>query len=190
MIDSYDKLTLGKWLELKDVDTNQEEIDIQADILSILSDMTVDELLNLPIQEYNQMVRDSMFLTKEPQTLNKLPNKFKIGDKEFTILTKPEDMTAGQYIDYQSYIKNDDIAHILTCFVIPVGEKYGESNTEELAQLFKDNMPVTLALSIARFFFQLFLSLIRVTVDYLISKTKKTARKMKNKEMLKALKAL
>lgn len=190
MIDSYDKLTLGKWLQLKDIDLEQEEIDVQVDILSILSDMTPDELMNLPIPEYSKMVQGSMFLSVEPKIMKKLPNKFKIGDREFNILAKPEEMTAGQYIDYQAYLKEDDIAHILTIFVIPKGEKYGDTSTEELAQLFKDNMPITLALSIARFFFQRFLALTHATVDYLISQTKKTARKMKNKEMLKALKAL
>lgn len=191
MIDSYDKLTVGKWLELKNVNLEQDDIDIQADILSVLTDKTVDELMLLPIPEYQSLVQTSTFLNTEPKTLTKLPETLKLEDKEFYIHQKVEKMTAGQYIDYQSYLKDNDYAHILPCFIIPKGKKYGEDyDIEEVSQIICNNLPITVALTISRFFFLQYLSLTQATVDYLISKTKKIARKTKNKEMLKALKRL
>lgn len=189
MIDSYDKLTVGKWMELKEVDIEgQEEIDIQTNILSILSDMSVDEIMTIPLAEYSKMVNDSMFLSEEPQIISKLPSSIKIAGRDFDIVQKIETMTAGQYIDYQGFLKLDDLPHILTCFIIPKGCKYGESyDLEEISELLKQNLPISMALAISRFFFTLWVNLMNGMLDCSIKKLKKTARKTKNKELKKKL---
>lgn len=180
MINSYDKLTLGKWLELKDVDTEQEEIDVQIDILSILSDMTPDEIMELPLPEYSKLVNDSMFLSKEPPITKNLPKTIKINGKDYEIVQKVDSITTGQYIDYQAYLKNNDVAHILTCFIIPKGHKYGEGyDLEETCKLFKDYLPVGIAIGISRFFFALWVSLTNAMMDSSIKETKKAVMKMK-----------
>lgn len=188
MIDSYDKLTVGKWLELKNVNLEQEEIDIQMDILSILSDMSIDEIMTIPLAEYSKMVSDSMFLSQEPPAMKKLPSTVKVDNKDFTIVQKIETMTAGQYIDYQEYLKREDLPHILTCFVIPKGCKYGEGyDLEETSEFFKQYLPIGIALAISRFFFTLWVSLMNAMLDSSIKNLKKTARKTKNKELKKKL---
>lgn len=180
MINSYDKLTLGKWLELKDIDTDQEEIDVQIDILSILSDKTPDEIMNLPLTEYSQLVSDSMFLAKEPVFIKKLPKTIKINNRDFEIVQKVDNISAGQYIDYQAYLKTNDVAHILTCFIIPKGCKYGEGyDIEEVCQLIKDYLPVTIAIGISRFFFALWATLTNNMLDSSIKMTKMSVMKMK-----------
>ena len=188
MIESYDKLTLGKWLELKDVDTNQEDIDIQLQYISILSDMSVDELSLIPLTEYTKLVEKSMFLTKEPVAPSKLPKTIKINDRDFRIEQDVTKLTTGQYIDYQTYLKAQDLAHILTCFIIPKGKKYGDGyELEEVCQFLKDNLPIGIALCISRFFFALWLRLTNVTLDSSIKKMRKAAKEMKNKQLMKKL---
>lgn len=180
MIDSYDKLTLGKWLELKDVDTEQEEIDVQVDILSILSDLTPDEIMALPLPEYSKLVNDSMFLSNEPPVIKKLPKTITIDGKEFDIVQKVETITAGQYIDYQAYLKDNNVPYILTCFIIPKGKKYGEGySLEETSQLFKDYLPIGIAIGISRFFFALWETLTESMMDSSIKQVRKSVRKMK-----------
>lgn len=180
MINSYDKLTLGKWLELKDVDTEQEEIDVQVDILSILSDLTRDEVMTLPLTEYSKMVNESMFLAQEPPIITKLPKHITIDGKEFDIVQKVETISTGQYIDYQTYLKNNNIPLILTCFIIPKGHKYGEGySLEETSQLFKDFLPIGIAIGISRFFFALWATLTNNMLDSSIKQTKKAIMGMK-----------
>ena len=58
MIDNYKSLPLGKYLDICQVckDESLEEIERQVKILSILSDMSEEEILHLPIPKYKEMV--------------------------------------------------------------------------------------------------------------------------------------
>ena len=44
-----------------------EEIDIQSTMISILADMDVDDVLDLPINEYRKMAAQLQFMTVENQ---------------------------------------------------------------------------------------------------------------------------
>ena len=124
---------------------------------------------------------DFVVFNWSPQ-LDKLALSIKIDGKEYVVLEKVEDMTAGQYIDYETYLQQNDIKmlpYILTCLIIPKGEKYGESDTSnELMQL-----SVEEALSIADFFMKRSRSLIRGTLLSLEWMMKKKAKKMKDETM-------
>ena len=193
MINSYKDLTVEKYIELYSIDINgMEEIDIQATIIAILSDMTVDEVLDLPISQYRKLTTQTLFL-KEPPKSTKHCSKIKIDGKEYKVLEKVEDMTAGQYIDYQTYLQQNDIKmlpYILSCLIIPKGEKYGDSDTiNDVMQL-----SVEEALRISNFFMKQSQSLIRGTLLSLEWMMKKKARKMKDEtmkaEMEKAVKEI
>ena len=180
MIDSYDKLTLGKWLELKDVDTEQEEIDVQEEIVRPKEHFTRIVIKNLNKKIKGSMVNESMFLAQEPPIITKLPKHITIDGKEFDIVQKVETISTGQYIDYQTYLKNNNIPLILTCFIIPKGHKYGEGySLEETSQLFKDFLPIGIAIGISRFFFALWATLTNNMLDSSIKQTKKAIMKMK-----------
>lgn len=193
MINSYKDLTLEKYIELYSIDiTSMEEFDIQATMIAILADMTVDEVLDLPISEYRKLAMQMQFL-KEPPKTRKHCSRIKIDGKEYVVLEKVEDMTAGQYIDYETYLQQNDIKmlpYILSCLIIPKGEKYGDSDTSnELMQL-----SVEEALSIANFFMKRSQSLIRGTLLSLEWMMKKKVKKMKDEtmkaEMEKAVKEI
>lgn len=193
MINNYKDLTIEKYIKLYDIDaSSMEDIDIQANIIAILSDMTVDEVLDLPISQYRKLAAETQFLKEIPNTKRHY-NNIKINGKEYRVLEKVEDMTAGQYIDYQTYLQQNSIKmlpYILSCIIIPKGEKYGESDTSnELMQL-----SVWEALSISNFFMKRSQSLIRGTLLSLEWMMKKKARKMKDEtmkaEMEKAVKEI
>lgn len=193
MINSYKDLTVEKYIELYSIDINgMEEIDIQSTMIAILADMTVDEVLDLPISEYRKLAMQIQFL-KEPPKTTKHCSKIKIDGREYRVLDKVEDMTAGQYIDYQTYLQQNDIKmlpYILSCLIIPKGEKYGDSDTiNDMMQL-----SVEEALRISNFFMKQSQSLIRGTLLSLEWMMKKKARKMKDEtmkaEMEKAVKEI
>lgn len=193
MINNYKDLTVEKYIELYSIDINgMEEIDIQATMIAILSDMTVDEVLDLPISQYRKLTTQMQFL-KTPPKSTKHCSKIKIDGKEYRVLDKVEDMTAGQYIDYETYLQQNDIKmlpYILSCLIIPKGEKYGDSDTiNDMMQL-----SVEEALRISNFFMKQSQSLIRGILLSLEWMMKKKARKMKDEtmkaEMEKAVKEL
>lgn len=184
MIDNYSKLTLEKYIELQQMDwTSMEEIDIQVNMIAILSDMSVDDILDLPLTEYKKMVQKIQFLLKQPNVKPRKVSKVVINEKEYTVLDKVEDMTTGQYIDYQTYlVQGEDpkmIPYILSCVIVPKGKKYGEVDiTEDLKQL-----SVEEALTISNFFMRQSRSLIKGTLLSLEWTMKKKAKKMKDEAM-------
>lgn len=183
MINNYKDLTLEKYIELYELDIQGlTELDIQSNIIAILSDMTVDEVLDLPIPQYKKLAQQTAFMTVPPQVKPRKISKIKINGKNFKVLDKIEDMTTGQYIDYQTYISNGDIKmlpYTLSCLIIPEGEKYGDSNTiEDLKQ-----MTVEEALTISNFFMNKSRTLIRTTLRYLGWVMKRKMKKVKDETM-------
>lgn len=199
MIDSYNKLTLAKYQELYSIEWSEmNEIDIQANMIAILNDMSVDEVMDLPINEYKKMVQSTVFLTKEPVINKRIPNKLKLNDAEYEIIKQVKDMTAGQYIDYQQYLSFNDLdkylPHILSCFIIPKGKKYGDYDIELTIKEIAEYLTVEEALNIAGFFMKQFRSLTKATLFSLEWKMKRMAKKEKNEtmkeKMMEAVKAL
>lgn len=197
MINNYKDLTLEKYIELYELDIQGlTELEIQSSIIAILSDMTVDEVLDLPIPQYKKLAQQTAFMTVPPQVKPRKISKIKVNGKNFKVLDKIEDMTTGQYIDYQTYISNSDIKmlpYTLSCLIIPEGEKYGDSNTvEDLKQ-----MTVEEALTISNFFMNKSRTLIRTTLRYLgwmlkrkMKKTKDETVKQQMEEAIKKLHSL
>lgn len=179
MINNYRDLTIEKYIELYEIEVHgMEEIDIQSNIIAILSDMTVDEVLDLPIPQYKKLVQQTAFMTVPPQVKARKISKVTINGKEYKVLEKVEDMTTGQYIDYQSYLQKNEVKmlpYILSCLIIPKGEKYGESDTiEDMKQ-----MSVEEALTISNFFMKQSLTLTNATLRYLEWQMKRKMKKMK-----------
>jgi hypothetical protein len=180
MINNYRDLTIEKYIELYQLDTyGMEEIDIQSNIIAILSDLTVDEVLDLPINEYKKLAQQTAFMSVPPQVIQRKITKVYINGKEFTVLDSIEKMTAGQYIDYQTYLANKDVKmlpYILSCLIIPKGEKYGDTDTVE----YMKQISVEEALTISNFFMNKSLSSTNSTLHYLEWKLKRKMKKMKD----------
>ena len=153
MINNYRDLSLEKYLEIQDIEwLEMDEIDVQTTLISILADMDFEDVLDLPIPQYKKLAEQLEFLKVSPNVKPKRIDNVVINGKEFMVIKKVEDMTAGQYIDFQHYFKDKDfkmLPYILSCFIIPKGEKYGDSdNIEYMKQL-----SVEEALMIANFCF-------------------------------------
>jgi hypothetical protein len=186
MINNYNQLPIGKFLELQAIDYTQSEIDIQVEIISILADLTIDEVVTLPLTKYQELAKQTKFLTTAPEPSKKLPKKLRIGEKDFVVIDDVRKMTAGQYIDYQTYLTYKEekyLPHILTCFIIPKGEKYGDTDVIELIDLFTEKLNIITALSISAFFLNKWESLTKTTLIYLEWKIKRVMKKEKNPQV-------
>lgn len=187
MIKSYKELTIDKYIELQSIDwLNMDEIDIQSNIIAILNDVDVETILDLSITEYKKLASNLSFLLEQPKVKGKKINKLKINNKEYYVIDKVEDMSAGQYIDYQSYITKNDVKmlpYVLSCLIIPKGEKYGDSYTIDDLK----NLSVEEGLTIANFFLKKSRTLIRGILFYLERTMKKKMKKTKNETMKKSL---
>lgn len=200
MIDSYRKLTIAKYDEIKKImEKDIEDIDKQVELIACLADMDVDAVYNLPLTKYEQMVNSIEFLYELPKPKSNIPSKLVIGDYKYTIMKNVEKMTTGQYIDLQNYMKNDmGVAYILTTIIIPEGCTYddGDYNIDDLQKDIYNNLNIEDALSIAFFLHRKLQYTINATLTFLDWRLKRMEKKMnpemkeKMKEARKKLKGL
>lgn len=194
MIKSYNDLTVGKYQELRKLELEGlDALEQQVAILAVLNDMDEDEVFNMPLADYQKLASDMHFLDTQPVINTKHnPKTIKIGGEEYDVVQDARDLTAGQYIDYQHYLGVEDfdgqLPNILTVFVIPKGKKYGEGyNMAELANTFKEKMPIITAMEISSFFLRQSLTSIKASLTSLRLKMrmmKMTTRKKEVKEMI------
>ena len=178
---TYKDLTLKQWLELRAIDTTQEDIDIQVDIIAILNGMTRDEVLDLPIDRYMEYAKGTAFLSKSPQSKPRRQERINLNGRKYTVIKSAKDMTAGQYIDFETYLSQGaekNIAPILSTVVIPEGRTYG--NGYDIAEAIEDirnGMSVQDALDLSAFFLsqsEHLISSILTSLERRIRRMKKT----------------
>lgn len=191
MIDSYDKLTLGIYRELLAIEKTEDDVSYGIKILSALSDYSEDELMDMPMDEFQSLMAKTSFLNTPMQKLDwkHLGKTITINGKKYNVIKDAKKMTAGQYIDYKSYMKDADkfiemLPYILTVFIIPEGCKYNDGyDIEDLAKELNDNLDLKTALSITDFFqHQSKLSML-TSLRYLKWMTKRMMKKEKNMEV-------
>ena len=191
MINNYKDLTLEKYLQLRDIDiTELEPLDIQAQMIAILSDMTEDEVLDLSLPEYQRLVGEMLFLNEEPVPIKTIPKELTINGRKYSVLKNAREMTAGQFIDYQSYIKDDvekKLPLLLTCFIIPRGKKYGQYDIAEVIDDMR-MLPIETVLGLAAFFLRQSQRLISNTLTYLDWSVRRMERKEKKTETREKMK--
>ena len=189
MIDSYRKLSIAKYDEIKKImEKDIEDIDKQVELIACLADMDIDKVYNLPLTKYEDMVEKTSFLYEMPKPKNNLPNKLIIGDWKYRIMKNVEKMTTGQYIDLQTYLKNDmGVAYILTTIIIPEGCEYndGDYNIDDLQKDIYNNLNIEDALSIAFFLHRKLQITIEGTLRFLDWRMKKMEKKMPQEQKAK-----
>lgn len=187
MITNYNSLTVGKYEALlraradHEGDTNE----LNLHVLSILSDMTVDELLDLKVPEFRAMMDRAGFLCTAPRP-SEVARQYRFGDLTLVPVTDVRKMTAAQYIDFQNFSNAGEgrQAELLSCFLVPKGMKYNDGyDILEVQQAIRDFMPVTVALGLLAFFLR---RLHRSTISILRSSVK---RMPKNPQTTQAIQA-
>lgn len=188
MITSYKDLTVNKYQEIRKIlEEDGGELNIQTNIISALSGMDVDSILNLSLDKYHEYVQKTAFLMDKPAVNGKIPDKLMVNGKECHITKNVVKLTAAQYIDYQTFTSRKDyekyLANILACFIVPKGMKYGDGyDVDEIVTWIGENLSIVDAMNICFFFRKKYLKLIRLTLTFLDLRMRAMKRKTKNKE--------
>ena len=157
MIDNYNELSVGKYLRVLELceDKSLDNVERQVAILSVLSGKTEDEILNLPLLEYMEMSGRLKFLEKSPDLPESPAKSYKVGKWVLVPVADIRNMTAAQYIDFQTFAAQDGsrTVEIISCMVVPEGMKYNDGyDIVELQNDIREMMPVTDAMSLYAFF--------------------------------------
>lgn len=171
MIDSYNTLPIGKYLEICDiVEQELSELDRQAEILAVLDDSTPEEILDRPILEYKELAAKSRFLEHDiPDVTNRIAKVYKIGKWELIPTTDIRKMSTAQYVDFQAFTKDGQkkLVEVLSCFLVPKGYKYNTGyDVLEVQDAIRDNLSVVDVSCLSAFFFKKFRESIKAMLIY------------------------
>lgn len=184
MIDNYNDLTVGKYQEIRLLLNGEvvDEYSTNIQLVSILSDMTEDEVLSLELTQYKALNQKLSFLLQEPPK-RMIANVYKIGGYELETMLAIDKMSVAQYVDYQTFVKDTDkfLVEMLSIFLIPKGHKYNDGyDIIEVQKAIRDNLSIVDAMSLSAFFLLWSQSLMKATLTSLTKKAKKMKKQMKN----------
>lgn len=157
MIDNYNKLPIGKYLQI--IELGKEELDdtqYTISLLSILTDKSEDELLHLPLAEFKGLSAQLAFLHQEVPIAKRQPSRYIFNGRAYTATQSAEKMLTAQYIDFRAYQQGgkENLVQSLSCFIVPEGSEYNDGSYD-MAQVHTDiaeGMSVGDACSLCAFF--------------------------------------
>lgn len=185
----WSEITINEYIQIIGIlkDESLDELEINNYLLSILSGLDIKDVRKLSIQEYNNFLKASEFLKKQPST--KLKKSYIINNKKYNTTLKLSKVNTGQYMDLQELTKDyestiENISKILAIFLIPDGKEYGDYDILEVANEIENYFNIEDAVTLTFFFSNLKKKLLIVSLLYL-EKMKKKAEKNLNKKKKK-----
>lgn len=184
IIDNYRKLPIGKYNEIvKLCETEMNELDRKVRIVGILTGLTDDEVLALPLTDFTECCAKAKFIDLPcPETLIPSVSKsYPVGEFNLVPVTDMRKVTTAQYIDFLSFSKDKEhnIVEMLSCFLVPKGMDYNEGyDILDVHNAIKEEMSVAEVLALLAFFFGSWTRSIHSTLSY----SERMARRVKDKE--------
>lgn len=153
---SWDDVSLEQFTALQNIDPTLSNEDSYIAAIVALSNLSREEVLNLPYPEFVKLSTRLQFIAELPKE-RKLPPVMTIGGKQYTVTTSTASMTAAQFLDYKMLMATENLdmrlARLCSCFIYPQGCQYGEGyDTEEHVKTLWENMSAVEAHSLTSFF--------------------------------------
>lgn len=171
---SWSEITIKEYIQLQDAEDDM-------DLLSILTD--IESLDDITLFELEQIKKDFDFIYTEPKSDYK--EKYIVNEITYNAITNPKYITASQYIDLQTFIKEPikNIANILAIMWIPEGCKYNEGyDIQKNALVFEQNVSIEDAYSFFLYYNLLSMLLQNHLVDSSIQKLEGMIQEEQNLE--------
>ncbi len=164
------------------------EIELHVKLISILFNMTEDQVLDTPLPKFEEMERQTGFMYRPVKHYDKIPNKIVLNGRKYDVVKDVKKLTASQFIDYNTYCQLPDpdshLAQILSVFLIPEGEKYGSYDIEPVVQEISEYLSAKVAMDICFFFRKKSMKSLKSTVLYLGLMMRMMKRKMRKNPMM------
>ena len=190
MIDSYKSLPIGDYQKILALckDDGLEELDRQVKILSILTGIGEDEILDLQIQEFKVMTSRMGFLERDlPTEVTRLEESYRIGRFDLVPVIDMRKISTAQYIDFQSFHQagfEEHFVEILSCILIPKGRKYNQDyDIIEVQDAIRRDLNVHDGASIYAFFMFSCRESIKDILTFSLQETKKIKDKAKKEKI-------
>ena len=187
MVNSFNQVSISLYKKLKEIteDLNKSELERSVEIVALLSDKTVDEVLHLPISEFNRLVAETSFLDHPKLEVRATPPKYiKIADQKFKLEIDVYKWDTARFIDFQTFIKEGSkpedrmFCNVLACMLVPEDKEYGKGyDPLEVAQLIEDNLDIITANQIFFYWERRWLGSLKIIRKFLELTLKKEMKK-------------
>jgi hypothetical protein len=155
--------------------SNQEDDFVKLALVTIFCNLSLEDAIKINIKDFNEIaLQVSQVLQQEPQ----FTQRFKHNGKEFGFIPNLDKITAGEYIDLDKYLNDEDTYdRAMAVLYRPIEnvfkdlyniEDYISSETyrKEL-----EDMPLDIVLGSLVFFYSLSNELLKATKDYFSQET-------------------
>lgn len=168
-VGGWNDISIKKYIQLYNLEENKlDEIDTLINQLSIVYDLSIDDVESLDLVKVNELRSEITFLNSEPKQTKNLDNPIIIDGKMFIFNKNLNSLSFGEFVDLETY-KSDVINNIhKIASILFRSEDFTKYNTQEAdsnAELFLQEMDIETALS-GFFFVYLF------ALNYIMSDTK------------------
>ena len=192
IIDNYRNLPVGKWLEIMELskDENVDALEQQVKTIAILTGLTEDEVLDLPIMEYKSLAAKTMFLENEYDGKLQIAKSYGLNGMELIPVKDLNKITTAQYVDYQTFSKEGDmyLVQTLSTLLVPKGKKYNDGyDMDAVQQAIRDNLSVADVLSLYAFFLTKWVKSIKDSQTFLDKEIRKISNKTMRERLMKQM---
>lgn len=192
MIDNYRNLPIGKYLEIVALSQDQsvDALTQQVKTIAILTDMTDEQVLALPIMEYKELAGKTIFLEKEYDGKLMVAKSYRVGGFELIPVKDFTKIITAQYVDFQTFSKEGEkyLVETLSTLLVPKGKKYNEGyDMTDVHKAIRENLSVADVLSLYAFFLTLWVKLIKDFRTFSIEEIKNIANKDLRERLMKQI---
>ena len=185
---SWDSVNGVKYWRIIDALQNEgDEITKQAELISIIEDIDIDDVLNMSLQESASKVKSLIFLNEFQMKEYRSLKTIVMGGKTYDVISDMSKMTTASFIDYQTYIKlpfRDSYDKILSCFIIPAGFIYNDGyDVMEVQELIRTELSWCMIQSILSFLLARYAKSFNRSRAYLAKSIRMEKDPMKRAEM-------
>ena len=168
---SYADITLGQYQmvakllrEKRIIESNEDKIDFDCELLSILTGVDEGVFYAIPYTEYVKLIGKLDFLNEMPKA--KMIHSLNIEGKTYTVLNTVKQLSAGDFIDLQEYQKDvDGNMHMILATLVR-SEDWNADNVPELAKYFQEKLTADQAIGIALFFCNVSINFVQLIAVY------------------------
>lgn len=126
MINDWSEVSISQFIEIQqillaDISDPYKSVNL----ISVLTGMSVDELESLNVNVYSRLNNQLNFLQNKIQSVTH-KDVYKINGTNYILRADVSAISTAQYIDYQSYIKENNPIKLTSVWLIPEGHSYND----------------------------------------------------------------
>lgn len=199
IIDSYNALPLGAYLDILDINSDEclDDLGRQTAILAVLTGLNEKDVLLLPLDEYASLAAHMEFLSHDvPQPRRSIGKILSIGKNKYRIPQNPAKITTAQFVDFRSWAESwkdgkRPVPEILSTMIVPEGKTYGDDyEVEDVQADIRENLDTVTAFALCAFFLDSWRRYIMDSLSFSEKALKRIENNPKAKAKLKELQTM